>query len=146
MKCVQPDKCIYVVLGYYRLCNEGPCGEHGTCELSEDEQSYVCQCEEGHVGEHCESKSEFLQTFTFLININLFNIKVCALSDICSQFFFLWILISCDDEERNGAGLAKCQKKWFKLGFEGSLIRRKSSNLFSRHSLFLLVRYLILVA
>lgn len=39
---------------YVMQCKEGICGDHGTCELSEDEQSYVCHCEEGFGGEHCE--------------------------------------------------------------------------------------------
>lgn len=82
---------LYFVLGYYNLCKEDTCGEHGTCELSEDEQSYVCQCEEGHAGEHCESESEFVQTFTFLINIHFtpkfMHYLILALSVFLSRFW-----------------------------------------------------------
>ncbi|XP_045209679.2 uncharacterized protein LOC123561396 [Mercenaria mercenaria] len=36
------------------FCTEGICSDNGTCALSDDEETYVCNCDEGYVGEHCE--------------------------------------------------------------------------------------------
>ncbi|XP_052806847.1 uncharacterized protein LOC128236067 [Mya arenaria] len=36
------------------MCSQVMCSGYGNCSLGEDMDGYICVCEEGHTGEHCE--------------------------------------------------------------------------------------------